>query len=146
MLSKKSLKIEGKLKVCKGLPDLTALVDVLFLLLIFFMVSSSFVQVSGHKVEVPKVSQAGSTVVEKVVITIDSNNKIYFNDSPMGWEILKEELNKVKSRLNIGAVILRADRRTPFGTVAKLMSLAENMGLDVFVATFSPGASLEDDF
>ena len=146
MLNRKGVKIQGNLKICKGLPDLTALVDVLFLLLIFFMVGSSFVQVSGIQVELPKVSEEGSQVVEKVVVTINSKNQIFFNDSHIrDWDTLKEELLNVRSRPNIGAIILRADRRTPFGTVAKLMSLAENVGLNVFVATFAPGANSEND-
>jgi biopolymer transport protein ExbD len=142
MLRKQSVNIRHKLKLIKGKPDLTPLVDVLFLLLIFFMLSSSFVQVSGISVNLPGTATSSSQGTVKLVLTVDKEGRIYFNDEEVidfrnlekrkfGFDRLKEKLMDV----NVGTVIIRADRETQFGIVAKLMALTEEVGLDAFILT-----------
>ena len=117
---------------------MTAFVDVFFLCLIFVMVSSSFVKVSGIKVDLPKAATMSNLGVERFVVTIDKNSKIYFNDQEIStWDLLKERF--VAARPHTGTVILRADTRAPFSAVSKLMALAEETDLNVLVATVSPG-------
>ncbi|OGV49223.1 MAG: hypothetical protein A2017_06055 [Lentisphaerae bacterium GWF2_44_16] len=139
MLNDSRIKIRSNLKIFRGSPNVIAVIDVLFLLLLFFMISSSFVQVSGIKVDLPAISTQSPLGVEKYVITIDRQSKIFFNDQPLfTWDLLKEKLTEVSSKSKTGTVILRADNRTPFGIVAKLMALCEEAKLNVFVATVSP--------
>lgn len=139
-LRNRPLNFRSRLKVLKGRADMTPMVDVLFLLLIFFMLSSSFVQVSGIKVDLPEISYGSNLGVEKFVITIDEASNIFFNDQPIGgkWDFLKEKLSQLGSRNESGTIVLRADDKTPFGTVAKVMSLAEEANLSVFVVTVQP--------
>ncbi len=121
-----------------GRPDLTPMVDVLFLLLIFFMLSSSFVQVSGIKVELPRVGARGSLGIEKFVITVchsDSGARIFFNDKEASWEVLKQGLAEVSNFSASGTVIIRADQRVAFGTVARIMALAEKANVAAFIVT-----------
>ena len=133
------LKIKTKLKIIKGSPDLTAMVDVLFLLLIFFILGSSFVQVYGIKIELPETMQTNSRTVEKFVVTVDEDGKFYFNDQPVKWEALQEKLLQLSTRHNIdktvATIILRADQKTPFGVVAKLLGIAEEINFNVVIAT-----------
>ncbi len=140
-LREKQVKVKTHLTIFKGRPDLTPLVDTLFLLLIFFMLGSSFVQVSGIKVDLPEISYGSNLGVEKFVVTIDKNSQIFFNDQPIArWDTLKEELSQLGARSKSGTIILRADVKTPFGIVAKLMSLAEEVNLNVFVVTVNAKA------
>lgn len=139
MRNEPGIRIRSNLKIFKGRPDFVPFVNVLFLLLIFFMLSSSFVQVSGIKVDLPEISTQSPLGVEKFVITVNRQGKIYFNDEEITkWEALKEKLTQVSSRSKSGTVILRADNRASFGIVSKLMALAEEAKLNVFVATVSP--------
>lgn len=143
-LRNRPLNFRSRLKVLKGRTDMTPMVDVLFLLLIFFMLSSSFVQVSGIKVDLPEISYGSNLGVEKFIVTIDEASNIFFNDQPIGrWDFLKEKFSQLGSRSESGTIILRADDNTPFGAVAKVMSLAEEANLSVFVVTVQPknGAS-----
>ncbi|MFA7231747.1 MAG: biopolymer transporter ExbD [Victivallaceae bacterium] len=138
-----------RLKPFSGRPDLTPMVDVMFLLLIFFMLSSSFVQVTGLNVELPRVSTKGSMGIEKFIVTVEKNEKgckIYFNDKEMTWETLKQELAAVSSISNSGKVIIRADQRTPFGIVTQIMSLAEKANLSTFIVTMPPEEKKETVF
>ena len=73
------------------------------------------------------------------------NSRIYFNDlSIPGMDILKEKILEVvgSSHENgkVPTIIVRADSRAPFGTVAKLMSLAEELKINAFVLTVPPPA------
>jgi len=127
-----------KIKPFHGSPDLTAFVNVLFLLLIFAMLSSSFVKVSGIKVDLPAVDSQRSLSVERVVVTVDQNSQIFFKISQITFDGLKQKLGDLSSSSENPTVILRADAKTPFGTVAKILSLAEEARVNVFIATAPP--------
>jgi len=138
MLRRYSVNIRSRLKCFHGRPDMTAMINVLFLLLIFIMLSSSFVRVSGTKVDLPEVDSGRSMTVEKFVVTIDKQNQIFFEESNISWEELKQKLVTASSVSENATVILRADTKTPFGAVAKILTLAEEAGLNVFIATVTP--------
>lgn len=143
-----SIRIKTRLKISKGWPDFTAFAGVFFLLLIFFMMGSSFVQVSGIPVELPQTHSFNSFGVEKSVVTIDHQSKIFFNDLAIpGMDILKEKLlEKASAERGASAnltIVIRADSRAPFGTVAKLMALAEELKINAFVLTVPPAAREE---
>jgi len=132
-----------------GRPDLTPMVDVLFLLLIFFMIGSSFVQVGGVKVNLPNTATTKNYGIEKSVITLaraEDKNLIYFNEKEVSWEQLKRRLADVKNFSESGTVIIRADRLIPFGIVARLMALAENANVAAIVATTPEQKQKETEF
>ncbi|MEI8245981.1 MAG: biopolymer transporter ExbD [Lentisphaerota bacterium] len=149
MSNRYSESFKSRLKPLSGRPDLTPMLAVLFLLLIFFMLSSSFVQVSGIKVDLPEIGTKGTLGVEKFVITVtmtESGSEIYFNEKVVSWESLKQELANVSNYSTSATVILRADQKTPFGTISKIMSIAEKANLSVFIATVPPKKKQETTF
>lgn len=132
-----------------GRPDLTPMVDVLFLLLIFFMIGSSFVQVGGVKVNLPNTATTRNYGIEKSVITLaraENKNLIYFNEKEVSWDQLKRRLAEVRNFSASGTVIIRADRLIPFGIVARLMALAENANVAAIVATTPEQEQKETEF
>ena len=74
-------RIRPRLKPILGSPDLLPFINVFFLLLFFFMIGSSFVKVSGIPVNLPEVSSVSNSSVKKYIITLDKDNRIYFNDT-----------------------------------------------------------------
>ena len=149
MSNRYSESFKPRLKPLSGRPDLSPMLAVLFLLLIFFMLSSSFVQVSGIKVDLPEIGTKGTLGVEKFVITVtmtESGSEIYFNEKVVSWETLKQELANVSNYSTSATVILRADQKTPFGTISKIMSIAEKANLSVFIATVPPKKKQETTF
>lgn len=139
--------IRTKLKIVKGKPDLTPLVDVLFLLLIFFILSSSFVELPGVKVTLPETEQISGKTVGKVFVTINERSKFYFDDKPTDWVQLKQDLSKIRSKKgNFGheniTIVIRADKKTPFGAVARLLAFAEKIELNVVLATVKTESEL----
>lgn len=130
-----SPRIHPRVKIIKGFPELLPFVSVFFLLTVFFMMGSSFVPVSGIPVNLPTARVVGTYSVKKYIVTIDRNGNIYFND------MIIENLDQLKSKLltdvaSLGenaAIVLRADINTQFGTFAKIMSLADELKINVFL-------------
>jgi biopolymer transport protein ExbD len=141
----KSNKIRPRLKIHSGWPDCTAFAGVFFLLLIFFLLGSSFVQVSGIPVDIPQTSSSSTLGLEKHVVTIDRYGHIFFNDLVIsGMDRLKERLLELSGNQSehgaVPTIVIRADSNVPFGHVAKLLSMAEELKLNAFVLTAQPAA------
>jgi len=127
------MKIGTNLQIIKGKYYYVPLVDVVFILLIFFLLSSSFVQVSAINIKLPT-APAQFTSVEKLVVTIDNNSNYYFNDQVMDFKTLKKQLALIVSKYQIDSIIIRADKDTPHGTVSNMLTLASNLNLNVYFA------------
>lgn len=138
-------KIKPRVKIISGFPELLPFVSVFFLLIIFFMMGSSFVPVSGVPVNLPQATVVGNYSVKKYIVTVDKNGKIYFND------VVIEDLNQLKGKLlsevagvagnEHGAIVIRADMNTQFGIVAQIMALADELKLNVFLLARSSADS-----
>ena len=127
------MKIETRLRIIKGKFVFVPLIDVIFLLLIFFVLSSAFVQVSTINVELPS-AQGQLTNAEKLVVTIDKNNRFYFNDQVMNLPTLKERLARMAAKYQIRSIIVRADKDTLHGAVTTVLALANSLNLSVYFA------------
>ncbi|MBD3671146.1 MAG: biopolymer transporter ExbD [Gammaproteobacteria bacterium] len=112
--------------------NLTPLIDVVFLLLIFFMVSTTFTQESEISIELPQA--AGETQVEQktvIEISIDAQGRYYVNQK----QLINTQLTTLKRALQTQAgsekeprLILSADRRTPHEAVVRAMDAARQLG------------------
>ena len=143
---------QTRLKPRSGWPELTALIDVMFLTLLFLFLSASFVRVSGVKVELPKVRVSSAVSLERFIVTVvppasaGQPHLFYFNDQPVSLETLKQRLAEVSGRSGNASIIIRADRRVPFEQVAQVMALAEAAKLSSFIAVVPASASQETVF
>ncbi len=135
-----------------GWPELTVVIDVLFLALIFFFLSNSFVRVSGISVALPQVSASNVVDMEKFIVTIvppqhhGGSCLLYFNEQPVTTELLKQRLGELRGRARSASVIIRADRAVPFETVTEVMSLAAAARLASFIAVAPPSEKPETVF
>ncbi len=103
--------------------NLTALVDILFLLIIFFSVSTSFTNQKSISVDLPR-SIASDTVSksEKLIIIMQDSKELFVNGELIPWEKLKEEISKSKYNRN-QKVVLNIDKRISHGNVVALLDL-----------------------
>ena len=114
--------------------NLTPLIDVVFLLLIFFMVSTTFDRHANLKVELPEASASISQQQqEPVVIAIDADGNYFINDRQLvntTLETLKIALRKtVADKEKDVPLVLRADAKTPHQSVVRAMDAAAQLGL-----------------
>ncbi len=137
LLKRRYAKLRKKMFI--GRPDLTPLVDVFFILLLFFLLSSSFIQISGVQVELPRVeaSYTGGSM-ERHIITVawaPKGNQIYFNDMPLTLDALKQELANLGLTRPQSSIFLYCDYRVPSGQALEILTLARKANLPVVYAT-----------
>jgi len=110
-----------------ALINLTPLIDVVFLLLIFFMVATSFSLIRGIKVDLPTTTTPQEKIEQNIVISVTKEGKIYLDKT----QISKTELVKTLKR-QIGKkdslVVINADKDTRHGMVVEVMDLAKQGG------------------
>ena len=133
-----SRRYRTKLKKYSGFPDATALLDIFFLVLLFVVLASSFVRVSGVSVSLPRVSSHKEERLERrmvVSLTPAEKNgevKVYFRDKLVNN--LEAELSAVHDKSTRTVIIIRADRAVPFQKVAEVMTIAAKAKLRSFIA------------
>lgn len=108
--------------------NLTPLIDVVFLLLIFFMVSTTFATIRrGIRVELPKTTTPQEKVEENIVVSITKDNHIYVGKKWIKQEDLVAFLGKeIKEKGRL--VVVNADKEVKHGRVVEIMDLAKKAG------------------
>lgn len=113
--------------------NLTPLIDVVFLLLIFFMVSTTFDRHAKLKVQLPEAAaKIQQQAKDPVVLSIDAAGKYYINDRQVvntQLDTLKQALLKTVADRQDVTLLLRADGRTPHQAVVRAMDAASQLGL-----------------
>ncbi len=113
--------------------NLTPLIDVVFLLLIFFMVSASFNRETQIVVDLPEASnQEKEPLVDPVEVTIDAEGLFYVNGKQLvntQFNTLKIALGKVADEHKNKPLIISADGNAPHQAVVKAMDAARQLGI-----------------
>jgi biopolymer transport protein ExbD len=128
--------------------NLTPLIDVVFILLIFFMVSTTFQRESEIKVELPEATAAPVQEKEDVLeIVIDVQGHYFINEQQVvnvELETLKKAIRKFMGDRAGIPVVIRADRHTPYESVVRAMDATAQLGLvEMSLATSQPESSGE---
>ena len=104
--------------------DITPLIDVLFMLIIFFVLTASFVQ-GKLDVQLPSGEGSSADMQGAVIVTVAADRKIFWN----GREVTKEELKKLAAAANGREMLVAGDEKVPYGEVAALLSLLRKEGV-----------------
>ena len=126
------------IKPKKVIMNITPLVDVLFILIIFFTVSSTFLEQPGIKLELPKADSALPEKVEKAVLVISQDEKIYFKNDEISLEELPEVLRKAMEVSADRSLIVSADKKVRHGLVVTIMDIARQNGVKKLVISTEP--------
>jgi biopolymer transport protein ExbD len=108
--------------------NIAPLVDVVFLLVIFFAVSTTFLETAGLKLELPTSSSNATRKPEELVVTLATDGSLSFRGERIEREGLRERLRETLAGVHDKIVVLQADRRTEHGTVVELMDLIRDAG------------------
>ena len=131
-----SLKADG------GLP-LAPLIDMVFLIVIFFMVNASIQFSSSILVELPEVQNSSSNTVIETVITVTENLAIYIESESISQSVDLITMQSILSSNSAIKVILRADVGVTYGKLMQVMDGIRNAGITDVALQTVPVSSLD---
>jgi biopolymer transport protein ExbD len=109
-------------------------VDVLFLLLIFFMVTSAFVEQPNIKLELPTTKHVEVSKIDRAVLTIARDGLLFLQDKPVDKQNLEKELRRIVLDTGDEVLVLKADKMVPYGDVVEIMDYIKGAGFRKIVA------------
>ncbi|MEX2231511.1 MAG: biopolymer transporter ExbD [Cyclobacteriaceae bacterium] len=116
--------------------SMASMTDLIFLLLIFFMLTSSFVTPSGLPVNLPS-SKASTIAVQKISVTVTKDLQYYVNDKRVSKALLEGELKRLLTG-GSGSVVLHIDKSVASEHLVYVAGIATSLNAKVVLAT-KPG-------
>ncbi len=109
--------------------NLTPMLDVVFIMLIFFIVTASFVKESGIEISRPGASTAVRKEKGNILIAISANDQIWMNRRQVDPRALRANIERMHAENPQGAVIIQADKDAKTGLLVKVMDAARSAGV-----------------
>lgn len=114
-------------EIKKGQLDIAPLIDVVFLLLIFFMLTSNYVLQPGIRVSLPKAISSEVISSENLVVAVTAQDLIFLNDQPVSIADLKPRIRQAAQESK--TVLLKADAGASLGRVVEIWDMCRDMGV-----------------
>jgi len=108
--------------------DISALIDVVFLLLIFFAVSTTFLESSGLDLELPSAETSAATETQEVIVWIGEEGNLRFDGRDLPLADLEIDLKAALQKAERKFVVIMADRNARLEQVVQVMDLARRSG------------------
>ena len=113
--------------------DIVPLVDVLMVLIVFFLVTMQFKNLRALNLRMPKIEPAGSNQLSnEIVLSLDRTGNYFLNNQPVTEEVLKGTLQTAGNLPQKPKVLLVADEEAALKIVTRLIDLCRENGLDDF--------------
>lgn len=114
--------------------SMSSMTDIIFLLLIFFMLTSSFITPSGLPINLPA-SKTSNIVMQKVSVTINKDLIYYVNDKRTSVDDLEIAIQRELRNADEGVVVLHIDKSVPTEYLVKVAGIAAALKAKVSIAT-----------
>lgn len=114
---------------------MTALIDIVFLLLIYFLLTSSFVEQEGISVSVPEMKTTGLYSEKIPVVVIDQTGQFYFAKKAVSDQELSNFLRTYLALSADKSVAIKADKRVAYDRVVQALEIAKENGADLLNLT-----------
>lgn len=115
--------------------DLTPMLDVTFIMLIFFIVTTSFVKESGLEVSRPSAKSAKKKENASIFVAIGSNDEIWVDKRQVDIRSVRANIERLHAESPEGAVIIQADQAAKTGILVKVMDQIKLAGVqDISIA------------
>jgi len=108
--------------------NVTPFVDVVLVLLVMFMVTAPILQ-SGIEVNVPKTRTVKEITEERLVITIDKDQRVYLGNDPVNINEIAARLHAKIRHPEGQSIFIRSDENVPFGAFATVMDAVKRTGI-----------------
>lgn len=116
--------------------DLTPMLDVVFIMLIFFIVTASFIKEAGIEVTRPEASTSEPKENVNILVAISATNEIWMDKRRIDVRAVRANIERLHAENPKGAVVIQADNESNTETVAGVLDAAREAGVyDVSLAT-----------
>ncbi|MEM7411828.1 MAG: biopolymer transporter ExbD [Myxococcota bacterium] len=110
--------------------NLTPMLDVVFIMLIFFIVTASFVKEAGIDVSRPPASKSTKPAKGNIVVMITGNNQVWMDGRPVDPRALRPNIERLHAENPQGSVIVQADQESENGLLVQVMDAARQAGVE----------------
>ncbi|MDF1762485.1 MAG: biopolymer transporter ExbD [Oleibacter sp.] len=123
----------------EGEIDITPMLDVVFIMLIFFIVTASFVKESGIEVNRPDANTSMAKPKANILIGINANNEIWINKRQVEESQVRANIERMHAENPQGTVVIQADEEAKTRKLVAVMDAARAAGVyDISLATEAP--------
>ncbi|MEL7833304.1 ExbD/TolR family protein [Fodinibius sp. Rm-B-1B1-1] len=113
----------------------SSLTDIVLLLLIFFLLTSSFVTNFGIKVDIPKAETGAQTEAQFITVAVTKDGQFFVDGEPTANGMLASTLRKAKNNNQQATLVLRADKDAIIDNAVRVMNIAKALDLRIIMAT-----------
>ncbi|KPH65684.1 biopolymer transporter ExbD [Pseudoalteromonas porphyrae] len=115
--------------------NMTPMLDVVFIMLIFFIVTASFVKEAGIDVNRPEAATAVKKERANILVAISDEGEIWINKRQVDVRAVQANIERLKAENPQGSVVIQADKKSTTDTLIKVMDAARAAGVfDVSIA------------
>ncbi len=132
------MRFNRRYSIIKGDLNITPLVDMVFLQLVYFMLTSSFIIQPGMKINLPKAATTEILPKNEITVVISPEGKIFYNDILVTLEQLEVLFYEEAVKNADTTLLIKGDKKTEYGIAVTIMDTARNRGINkIAVATTS---------
>jgi biopolymer transport protein ExbD len=110
--------------------DMTPMLDIVFIMLIFFIVTTSFVKEAGIQVNKPEANQATKEPSANIFIAIRDNGEVWMDKRQVDVERVGANLERMLAEQPTDLVVIQADKEAQHGRVVEVMDQVKEAGID----------------
>lgn len=115
--------------------SLASMSDLIFLLLIFFLITSTLISPNGIKVVLPKASNRPITPKQSVTVSVDAQGQVYINKNLTSIELLPTQLQTELNGIEDATVGINADKTVPYDKVMDVIKVATKLKYRILLKT-----------
>lgn len=109
--------------------DITPMLDVVFIMLIFFIVTATFIKPAGIEVDAPQASTALVQEKANILVAIDAENRIWINRREIDIRSVRPNIERLHAENPKGTVVIQADRNSRTDTLVQVMNASRQAGV-----------------
>lgn len=128
------MRFKRHIELEKGQLDIAPLIDIIFLLLIFFMLTSTFISQQGIRVNLPNAATGSSLSTEILAIFITDNDRLLINGKSLTFKELNTKIRMAAREKT--HILIKADKKASLGKVVEIWDLCREAGIaNINIAT-----------
>ena len=125
--------------------NVTPLVDVMLVLLIIFMMTTSYIVNRSLNIQIPEAETSESlSTTKNLALALDKESQLYIDGEPTNYEDLGNHIAKAKEKNKLLQALITADKTTPHGAVIKLIDQVRKNGITEFAINVNSPQNTEE--